>query len=202
MVHFRADGGGQFPGHQHVRHLFHRLDRHHIDGRTVLGHVLVARKHPGDLAKIDAVFLLKDTAGPYTSGDCVAPIYPNLPTFQIFWRTDAGFGVDQDSAVMKGTHKKDGNSRHGLPVRLSTDIGSNRHLADVELVATYHTPKRSDEWIDFLKVEHERTRPHGSVLQGLIIALRARDGFQLSFSHGVVGSRLNGGLPLCLVYAE
>ena len=86
MLDLDADGGGELAGYQHVLHLLARLDRHDVRRRPVLGHVLVARQHPGDLAEIDAVLLLQDAARPHAGRDGVAAIDADPLAFEVLRR--------------------------------------------------------------------------------------------------------------------
>ena len=80
---------------------------------------------------------------------------------------------------MERAHDEHRDRGHRLAVRLGADVGGDRHLADVELVAPHHAAERGDDRIDLLEVEHEGLRLDGAVLQRPVVALRAGDGFQL-----------------------
>jgi hypothetical protein len=172
-----ADGGGKLARRQHIGHLPSLLDRHHVRRRLILRHVLIAGEHPGDLAQIDAVFLLQDAARPHAGGDRVAAVDADLPAFEVFRRADAGVAVHQDGAMMKGAHQKHRYRRHSLAVRPGTDVGRDRHLADVELEAAHHAPECGDERIDLYELEGKGRRLDAAVLERLVVALGAGDGF-------------------------
>src|SRR6266481_7766925 len=72
--------------------------------RSILGHVLVAGQHPGDLAEVDAMLILQDASRPQAGGDRVAANDPDLAAFQILRGADAGPGVGQDRPMVKGPH--------------------------------------------------------------------------------------------------
>ena len=154
-----------------------------LDGRPVLGHMLVAGQHPGDLVEIDAVLVLQDAARPDAGGDRVAAVDADPPAFQVLGRLDAGLRVDQDGAVMEGAHQEDRQRREPLPMRPGADVGGDRHLADVELEPAHHAPEGVDERIHLHEIEFEAARPHGAVLEGLVVALRAGHGSELGSGH-------------------
>ncbi len=178
-----ADRGGEFARRQHVLHLLAGLDRHHVGGRLVFGDVLVARQHPGDLAEIDAVFVLQDAARPDAGGDRIAAVDADPLAFEVLRTGDAGLGVDQNRAVMERPHDEHRDRRHRLAVRFGADVGRDRHLADVELVAPHHAAERRDDRIDLFECEHARLRLDGAVLQRLVVALRTGDGLELEVGH-------------------
>ena len=103
---------------------------------------------------------------------------------------DAGLGVDQDGAVVERAHQEHRHRGHRLAVRLGADVGGDRHLADVELVAAHHAAERGDQRIDLLELEFEGLRLDGAVLERLVVALGAGDGFQLGSGHESMAGRL------------
>ncbi len=179
-----ADGGGQLARRQHVAHLLAGLDRHHIGGRAIFRHVLVAGQHPGDLAEIDPVLLLQDAARPDAGGDGVAAVDADLFALEILGRGDAGLAVHQDGAVVEGAHQEHGHRGHALAMRPGADIGRDRHLADVELEPAHHPSEGGDQRIDLLEREGKRLRFDAAVLERPVVTLRAGDGFQLGPGHG------------------
>ncbi len=80
----------------------------------------------------------------------------------------------------------------GLPCSLGADIGRDRHLADVELVAAHHAAERGDDRIDLHEVELEGLGLHRAVLERLVVALGAGDGLQLGSGHGAFRSKWMG----------
>jgi hypothetical protein len=185
-VNLNADGSGELARCQHGAHLLARRNRHHIGRRPVLGHVLVAGEHPGDLAEVDAVLLLQDAARPDAGRDGVAAVDADLSALEILGCADAGLGVHQHGAVVECPHQEDRHRGHGFAVRLGADVGGDRHLADVELVAAHHAAEGGDERIDLFECESEGPGLDGTVLERTVIALRAGDGFQLEIGHEVM----------------
>ena len=89
--------------------------------------------------------------------------------------------------MVERPHQEDRHRRHGLAVGLGADVGGDRHLADVELVAAHHAAERGDERIDLLERELEGLGLDGAVLQRPVVALRAGDGPELGFGHWEYG---------------
>src|SRR5262249_3677238 len=100
----------------------------------------------------------------------------------------AGLDVHQDGAVVERAHQKDRHRGHRFAVGLGADVGGDRHLADVEVVAAHHAAERGDEGIDLLEIEGEGARFDGAVLERLVVALAAGDGFELEFGHDRIAS--------------
>src|SRR5262249_7401251 len=67
--------------------------------------------------------------------------------------------------------------------RFGTDVGGDRHLADIELVAPHHAAEAVDQDRNLQEVEREGRRLRGTFLEGLIVALGAGAGFELEFRH-------------------
>jgi hypothetical protein len=74
-------------------------------------------------------------------------------------------------------------------VRLGADVGGDRHLADVELIASHHATERGDERIDLDEIEREGARLDGAILERAVIALGAGGGFELELGHGRIVRR-------------
>ena len=85
--------------------------------------------------------------------------------------------------MVERPHQKHRHRGHGFAVGLGADVGGDRHLADVEVVAAHHAAERGDERIDLLEIEGEGARLDGAVLERLVVALAAGDGFKLKFGH-------------------
>src|SRR6476646_217574 len=149
--------------------------------------MLITGQHPGDLAEIDAMLLLQDAARPHASRDRVAAVDTDLSALELLERADAGLGVHQHGAVVERAHQEDRHGGHGFAVGLGTDVGRDRHLADVELIAAHHAAERSNERIDLFERKFEGLGLDRAVLQRPVVALRAGDGFQLEIGHEEYG---------------
>ena len=86
--------------------------------------------------------------------------------------------------MVERPHQKDRHGSHRLNVRFGTDVGGDRHLADVELVAPHHAAERGDKRIDLLEMEREAARLDAAVLERAVVALGAGDGSELELGHG------------------
>ena len=89
--------------------------------------------------------------------------------------------------MVERAHQEDRHRGHRLAVRLGADVGGDRHLADVELVAAHHAAERGNERIDLFEREFEGLGLDRAVLQRLVVALRAGDGLELGFGHREYG---------------
>src|SRR5262249_48272898 len=85
--------------------------------------------------------------------------------------------------------QKDRHRGHGFAMGFGADVGSDRHLADVEFVAPHHAAERGDEGIDLFELEREGARLDRAVLERPVVALAAGDGFELEFGHGSPAGR-------------
>src|SRR5262249_37074790 len=138
VIYLDADRRRELASDQHVGHLLTWLDRNHVGGRLVFGHMLVARQHPGDFVEVDTMLLREHGAGPHPGRDRVATVDPDLSAFQVLGGADAGLDVVGDRTVMKGAYQKYRHGGERLTMSTCADIGRDRHLADVELVLPDH----------------------------------------------------------------
>src|SRR5258708_11643844 len=99
------------------------------------------------------MLLLQDAARPQASGHGVAAVDTHLLALEVFRRADASLGIDQDGAVMKGADQEDRHGGEPLSLRARTDIGGDRHLADVVFEAAHPAAGGVDEGPDLLKIE-------------------------------------------------
>src|SRR5205085_1535488 len=152
------------------------------------------RQHPCNAGKVNAILFLQDAARPHAGGDRVSAIDTDAPAFEIFGRADAGIFVDENRAVMECAYQEYGNCGHPLSVRARADIGGNRHLADIEFQPPNHAAEGIDQWIHLDKLQLEVFWSDGSILEGLIVALRARDCGELWSCHFSISPMV---LPLC-----
>ena len=174
----QPDGGDDLAGRQLILERLTRFDRDHVRRWTVLGDVLVARQHPRDLPEIDAVLVLQHAARPESGRDGVAAVDADPLAFQILRAANAGVGVDQNCAVMKRAHREDRDGGERLPVRLGAQVRGHRHLRDVEVETTHHSPERLDDDRHVLERELERPGLDRSVLEGLSVSVGDEGGLE------------------------
>jgi len=135
------------------------------------------------------VLVLQHAARPHPGRDRVAATDADALAFEVLRLGDASLGVHQRGAVVESPHQKYRDRRHRLAMRTRADVGRDRHLGDVELVAAHHAAERGNDRIDLQELGLERLGLDGAVLEGLVVALRAGDESQLGSGHGGVSLR-------------
>src|SRR5476649_2279570 len=85
--------------------------------------------------------------------------------------------------MVERAHEEDRQAGDALAVGSRGEVGRERHFRDVELAPAHHSPERVDERVDLDEIEFETSWFHGSILERLIVALRAGDGLQLGPGH-------------------